>query len=482
MNRKIKVSVIIPARNEEEYIGECIKSIKNQDFRNYEIIVVDNGSADATAEIAVSLGAKVIFEPEPGLPKARETGLRAASGELLVYFDADTIVPPDYLSRLVSIFRTNKKVVAVSNPFKFYDGDFIGDIILKIYFRIHIILYRCNLMNFVFGGNFGIRREVVDKIGGFDENIKFYGEDTNLSKRVSKEGKIAFVRNLYTLTSARRYRSEGTIKTLFLYFANHLCMRYLNEPFSLPNFNITPVLRYSTITFASLLIFVYALAYPKSKLFGKVIYKIDSQNKAIALTFDDGPNGRYTEEVLNVLDRDSVKATFFLIGRNVEIYPGVAREIVRRGYNIGNHSYTHPWKLPFETPKTVRDEVNMAEELIYDATKVHTKLFRPPHGLRTPWMIDAIRDEGYTIVTWDDMTTDYMKNMGPEKIAKNILAKVHPGSIIVLHDGVNLNHKVSRDNTIIALNIIIKELKKEGYTFKMLDENGTENNIIALSF
>ena len=196
--RRNKVSVIIPARNEEEYIERCIKSIQNQDFGNYEIIVVDNGSTDNTKLIAESLGAKVVFESIAGLPRARETGRKEAQGEYLVYLDADMVIPRNYLSKIVAGFDKHSEISAISNPFSFYDGGFIIYLMGTIFFNIYAVFRSMNLLKGVFGGSFAVRRDVIEEIGGFDSNIEFYGEDTNISKRILEKGKIAYIYNLYT--------------------------------------------------------------------------------------------------------------------------------------------------------------------------------------------------------------------------------------------------------------------------------------------
>ncbi len=475
-----KISVIIPARNEEKYIESCIRSVKSQDFSDYEIIVVDNGSTDKTSEIAKKLGANVVFEPRVGLPQARETGRRMANGDILLYIDADTVIPPSYLSKVFEFFENHSEISAITNPFFFYDGNWKTNIFIWFAFKVARPLYSkildtFNLPKFVIGGNFAVRKYILEKIGGFNTNIKFYGEDTDISIRISKEGSIAFLPNLYTSTSARRYIRQGLLKTQSIYLFNHFSIFFSNylpvRSFSLTNHKW--LFRFATImcVLGSVVFFVYASTSPKSEVFGKVIYNISTHKKLVALTFDDGPSGKYTKEVIDILDREGVKATFFLIGKNVETYPEIAKEIAVHGHAIGNHSYTHPWLLPLESKKLILSEVDKAEEAIYNATGESPKIFRPPHGLRSIWLDEVIHQKGYTMFTWDDMTTDYVQGTTEREIAKKILSKVHPGSIIVLHDGVNLKHEINRENMIRALIVIIKELKKEGYEFVTLDEN-----------
>jgi peptidoglycan-N-acetylglucosamine deacetylase len=479
---KEKISVIIPARNEEKYIESCINSVKSQDFTEYEIIVVDNGSTDKTAEIAKNLGARVVPEPTAGLPKARETGRIVANADLLVYLDADMIIQQSYLSTLYRFFEENPKVVAISNPYLFYDGNrrikVLEKFIFKILFPIfHRLLRVLKLPRTLMGGNFAVRKRTLEEIGGFNKDIEFYGEDVDISKRISKKGDIAFIENLYSLTSARRYMQQGIFRTYSIYFANYFSMLLFNHPYTLNSFKIVPkfkhAAKYAALTLCLVGFFIYSFAYPKSEIFGPVIYKLNSPDKVVALTFDDGPNSEFTEQVLDILENDGIKGTFFLIGKNVEMDPQIAREIVERGHCVGNHSYTHPWSLSFKSRKAVINEVSKAEDAIYDANGIRPILFRPPHGFRTPWMIHTISKMGFKIVTWDDMTTDYYARSKPEEIAKKILSKVKPGTIIVFHDGLNLNHGAYRGNSIAALRIVINNLKKENYKFVSL--NGLEN-------
>ena len=234
--KKIKVSVIIPARNEEGYIGPCIKAVKAQDFDDYEIIVIDNRSSDNTAQIAKGLGARIVSEPVVGITRARERGRRSANGDLLLYLDADTIIPPSYLSRLFEFLEAHKNIVAVSNPYLFYDGNWRINTYAKFFFKGFFLIYYRLLKAFkipkvLFGPNFAVRKEILEEIGGFDQQIEFYGEDVDVSKRISKVGEIGFLEGIYTLTSARRYRQQGTLKVTLIYFANYISIFLFNRPY-----------------------------------------------------------------------------------------------------------------------------------------------------------------------------------------------------------------------------------------------------------
>jgi peptidoglycan-N-acetylglucosamine deacetylase len=472
--RGVRISVIIPARNEEAYIAPTIAAVKNQDFSTYEIIIVDNGSSDDTAAVAEGLGCIVVYEPRVGLPRAREKGREAAHGDILVYIDADTLIPEGYLSAIYDYFQSNRGIVALSNPFLFDDGSLILNAATKLYFSffsplVNAISRALKMPTILFGGNFAVRKEALEKIQGFDTTIQFYGEDVHLSKRMAKVGATGFIHSLYTRTSARRYSKEGLVRTHMTYLLNLLSILLLNRSLQLPRFSPLRMVRFA-LSVLLVSIILYASIDPGSEIFGTVIYKLNSTDKVVALTFDDGPNGQSTRAILDILDREGIKATFFLIGKNVERYPDVAKEIVSRGHSIGNHSYSHPWKLPLENRHEVLKEVDRAEDAIYEATGTKPLLFRPPHGFRSPWMMSSIRKDGYKVVTWNDMTYDYMKQSRAKTIAKKIIGRARPGSIIVLHDGLNLNHGIDRKNTTLALSTIIRELKKKGYTFATLSD------------
>jgi len=117
------------------------------------------------------------------------------------------------------------------------------------------------------------------------------------------------------------------------------------------------------------------------QLFGDYVARVDTHERVVALTFDDGPDPMHTPRVLAVLDQHQVKATFFMMGRNVERYPEIAREVLRRGHEIGNHSYSHP-KLVLMSPRRVREEVERTDKLLRDVGVSGEIHFRPPHAAK----------------------------------------------------------------------------------------------------
>lgn len=237
----MKLSIIIPAYNEEKLIGRCLASILAADIPvEHEVIVVNNASTDRTKEIAQSFrGVKVVDESAKGLTKARQAGFKASSGEILVYFDADTIIPKDWFKNTLAIYDQNPQIVGVSGPYHYENLNLIERFLEWLYYAV--CFHGVNLIYklipnhggiFLLGGNFSVRRWVIEKIEGFDTNISFYGEDTNLTRRVAKYGKIKFINRLKVISSPRRLRQQGVIKTLILYISNFLSEFIFKRPIS----------------------------------------------------------------------------------------------------------------------------------------------------------------------------------------------------------------------------------------------------------
>ncbi|HEX9503678.1 MAG TPA: polysaccharide deacetylase family protein [Patescibacteria group bacterium] len=186
--------------------------------------------------------------------------------------------------------------------------------------------------------------------------------------------------------------------------------------------------------------------------------------KVIYLTFDDGPNEPYTSQILDLLAEYNAKATFFVIGKNVEKYPEVTKRIVLAGHAIGIHSYTHnPVKVILGQ---LMEEIALTEALIKKYTGVETKLYRSPWGITMPWLGTKLRAAGYALFHWDIMAHDWWQP-SVEFISSHIVQRAFPGAVILLHDGDQLNSG-SRKNTIESLRIILKELISSGYSFEVL--------------
>ena len=210
---------------------------------------------------------------------------------------------------------------------------------------------------------------------------------------------------------------------------------------------------------------------PSSPFFGKVYAAAKSSDKTIALTFDDGPNEPYTSEILNILSSYNIKATFFVIGENAELYPDVVNKISSDGNVIGNDSYSYDANHAL-TSFGVKD-MERAEATIYSVAGVKPHLYCPPDGSKSPWELDGIKDEGMIEVTWDvsannQHTVACFGKPTPEKYASAIVKDAKPGGIILLHDGNGILHNSPKSDesiTVQALPFIIEQLHAQGYQF-----------------
>lgn len=195
-----------------------------------------------------------------------------------------------------------------------------------------------------------------------------------------------------------------------------------------------------------------------------------SPNKQVALTFDDGPYGTPTLQILAILKKEHVHATFFVTGSNVNKYPNIAKQIVNDGNVIANHSYDHTEYLTKMTLLQIHDELSKTDSAIASSTGVHTKLFRPPYGNMSPYVQNELTQEGYTTIMWNVDTRDWdYTNSSSTQIIQTIMSNLKSHEIIIMHDGRDTHRNYPRDNTITALPIIIENLKSLGYTFLSAD-------------
>ncbi|MFA6216292.1 MAG: polysaccharide deacetylase family protein [Candidatus Omnitrophota bacterium] len=195
---------------------------------------------------------------------------------------------------------------------------------------------------------------------------------------------------------------------------------------------------------------------------GRVYWHGVTTARKIALTFDDGPS-KDTLQILQELKKYNVKATFFVIGKNVEKYPEIFTRIINDGHAIGNHSYSHP-DMFMEEPVMIRKQIRNTEEAVRKYCGQELFLFRPPYGIENAWVFKEAGKHGYTIIKWSVSGFDWeSKKAGT--IAKRIIGNVRNGSIIILHDGRRLKQRNSCQPTIDALSKIIIALEARGYHF-----------------
>lgn len=226
-----KISLVIPAYNEELYIKECLRSIETyRTGQLCEVIVVDNGSTDTTSLLARQFSfVTVVSEPKKGNSHARQRGLTEAKGDLVAFLDADSRITKEWIKIAVKEFVNDEKLVALSGPCVFYDLNIFQSILVWTHFNIFIIPFSKITNSVVLCGNLITRKSAIINIGGFDTNIAFYGDDTNIARRLKKVGKVIFKRKFFIHTSGRRLRKEGIIRTGFIYTINHFSEKLFHE-------------------------------------------------------------------------------------------------------------------------------------------------------------------------------------------------------------------------------------------------------------
>ena len=205
-------------------------------------------------------------------------------------------------------------------------------------------------------------------------------------------------------------------------------------------------------------------ASPVSLLESENVYTHGSrEERAIALTFDDGPHPIYTDKILDVLEKHDVKATFFAIGINAENYPAPLLRAFEEGHEIGNHTYNHK-NLRNMKYESMLMEVSDASKKIYDLTDYGVNLIRPPQGAMNAQFLSMAEELGYRIVLWDVDTRDWAHPTVGE-IVENVTANTKDGAIILMHDFIGKNSPTPE-----ALRQIIPRLRASGYEFVTVSE------------
>jgi glycosyltransferase involved in cell wall biosynthesis len=237
----MKLSFIIPAYNEEKVIAKCILSVQQEISRNHfdtEIIVVNNNCTDKTKEIALSFnGVRVVDEVNKGLVFARKCGMDNSDGELIANIDADVMVPKGWLKKVMGEFEKDKNLVALSGPYIYYDLSILQRAWVRIFYYLGYSMYIFNskvlkISGMLQGGNFIVRRDAMKKIGGYDTRISFYGEDTDIAKRIFKVGRVKWTFDLPMYTTGRRLKEEGLITMGLKYAINHIWPIFFSKPFT----------------------------------------------------------------------------------------------------------------------------------------------------------------------------------------------------------------------------------------------------------
>lgn len=183
---------------------------------------------------------------------------------------------------------------------------------------------------------------------------------------------------------------------------------------------------------------------------------VKTESRRIALTFDDGPHPTQTKRILDILDRYGVRATFFMVGENVENYPDAAKEVAARGHEIGNHTFSHA-RLGCLDTESVNEEISHCEKTIERICGTHPHLFRPPQGVLNEAIEGCSVERDYRLILWSLDTRDWeVKNT--DRIVKKVLSEIKAGDIVLMHDYIGTHSRTAE-----ALEILLPQLLKQGF-------------------
>ncbi len=211
----------------------------------------------------------------------------------------------------------------------------------------------------------------------------------------------------------------------------------------------------------------WTLMSPYSQLLGPFPYRGATEEKVVALTFDDGPNEPYTSQIADLLDERGIQATFFQVGKCVEHFPDVTRRLASAGHVIGDHSYSHEFRTCVGR-RSLHTEHRQAEEVFLQVLGRRPALYRPPWLLRTPALLHILRERDVQPVSGVFCHPLEVLQPDPHRIAEAALAKARPGCILIFHDGYDAKG-ADRSNTVEGVKIVIHRLSSAGYRFTTVD-------------
>jgi len=199
---------------------------------------------------------------------------------------------------------------------------------------------------------------------------------------------------------------------------------------------------------------------------GEVVWEVPTDEKVIALTFDDGPDPEDTPQILELLKQYEAKATFFIVGKKAEAYPELVTREGAEGHELANHTYHHMYFNRSFSEQKITDEISRAEQIIHKLSGQKPRLFRPPGGFYNESLVRSAKKAGYMVVMWSwHINTRDWDRPGVGKIADTVLNNAKNGDIVLLHDWVE-----GKSQTVEALKQILPELKNRGYRFVTISE------------
>lgn len=209
---------------------------------------------------------------------------------------------------------------------------------------------------------------------------------------------------------------------------------------------------------------------PDNSFYGQTVtsVRLSQGQKLVALTFDDGPYPPYTQELIALLERKQVPATFFLVGENAAKHPHIVQLAAGKGYEIALHAGKHVDLLKLNRSE-LADNLAYGKHILEQLTGKRVQYMRPPHGFRDWVVMEEAAKAGLMVVNWSVIPRDWT-NPGAQVIAQRVCKEVQPGAIVLLHDGDAPAQTASREQTIQAMVLIIDQLRARGYEFVTVGE------------
>jgi peptidoglycan/xylan/chitin deacetylase (PgdA/CDA1 family) len=207
---------------------------------------------------------------------------------------------------------------------------------------------------------------------------------------------------------------------------------------------------------------------PRSQVFGSFPYAAETEERVVALSFDDGPNEPYTSRLLDTLDQYDVKATFFQVGRCAQRFPSTTRRVVESGHVLGNHSYSHSFTRYLKQPRQ-EIEIIRSQEVFYSITGLTPALYRPPWLCHWPWVLSTLRHHGLQVISGTFAHPLEIFQPAADKLADSAARLTRPGTILIFHDGLEARGG-PRDQSVAAIGPLIDRLADRGYRFTTVDQ------------
>ena len=505
------ISVIVPAYNEAAVLADCLRSIHSQQtVRPFEVLVVDNASTDATAAIAVTAGARLVYAAVKGVCAARQAGLSAAYGQVIVSADADTFYPPGWLAAIERQFTEHPDMSGLIGTYRFPEAYVMNSLLAAwehMSLRLH---YAYGWQPYVAAANLAFRKE---SLASYDPRLGSGGDELFVVRKLRQHGHVIFDVSNPVLTSARRVRGRFWAVLLQDFGVHYLGSYFLSTPLFgrpaatcdlRPNDRRAVTWPYtaagvalcaiglvgliSVLKIAGTLLEImtpqpgfwigcialitggaaYCMFRPTSQLIMPALWRVRTTQKIVALTFDDGPNEPYTSQIAGIIESYGGKGTFFQCGHMVTKHPEVTARLAKAGHTIGNHGYDHRFSTLWR-PRKLLIGIQATSAEISQATGTSVRFFRAPWLTKSPIIAWAVAQAGLVPVSGTFLS--YREVFQPDGItmAKRCLAKIQPGSVIILHDS-RETHGGDRTETVRAVEFMCRALTNDGYRLVSLDE------------